>query len=368
MAIAGKQNLEVLLLDEPTNNLDYEALDWLSSFIKDFGGSAVIASHDRKFINEVCTKVLELHEGKVKAYNGNYDAYEEQKDLEDQRKVDEYKEIYQEKRRLEALLKTKTQQMKRASNEHYEKIKHENRMAFHGRKNSAQTNTGKQVKALHSRLNHLEGLKPPDVTKSYDIQLGGASHDKKLLVKLEGIGIVFIQNKLPDFEIRGRDRLRIHGANGTGKSTLLKLAAKVLAPDYGKVTVGNNTSVGYLSQDVDQLDHQKTALDNLRQVSGDMTLIYREARALELSHLDLQKTTKRLSRGQQTKLSFAKLLLSKHDLLILDEPTNHLDIKSRRLIEEALKSYTGALLVSSHDEHFVDAIRINKTIRLSKGL
>lgn len=365
MALAGTFQPDVLLLDEPTNNLDTEALMWLRDFVKRFKGSILIVSHDRSFINETCSKIVELKNGTLKVYSGNYEEYKAAKDLETLHAIESYEAQIEEQNRLHETLRRKQndsehthKHMKRSDNDKAQRDYFKNRVT---------RGLGQQVRALKTRLEELSDLEKPAAVKNYDITLDGKNHDSRLLLMFKDVKVDYLEYVLPSIEIRGNNRLRIHGANGTGKSTILKLASGLAQPSDGDITVGQNVSTGYLSQDTDQLDHTITALENLEKIVSDKTAIFREARALGLSDKDLKKNIENLSRGQQTKVSFAKLLLASHDLLILDEPTNHLDIPTKELIENALRSYNGGLLVSSHDEYFIQSINITESIILGEN-
>ncbi|MCA9347645.1 ABC-F family ATP-binding cassette domain-containing protein [Candidatus Saccharibacteria bacterium] len=366
MVLATNNQPDVLLLDEPTNNLDAEALKWLKFFVKNFRGAVVIVSHDRSFINDTATKILELSDGKLNIYPGDYDAYKDQKELEAEQALAAYEAGLEERKRLQKVIVGKRsdsdhthKHIKRSDNDKAQRDYFKNRVT---------RGLGQQVRALQTRLDQLDDLEKPDATKSYEVTLSGKSHDSKLLIKFEDVEMDFLaKKKLPNLEVNGRDRVRVCGVNGSGKSTLLRLAAGILQADCGDVIIGQNISVGYLSQDTDGLDTQLTAIENLEQTEAHITDIYREARALGLKPDELKKKPSELSRGQQTKLSFAKLLLSRHDLLILDEPTNHLDIPTRESIERALHNYQGAMLFTSHDEYFAQSIRVTKEINLDIG-
>ena len=366
MVLAVNNHPDVLLLDEPTNNLDAEALKWLKSFAKGFRGAVVIVSHDRTFINDTATKILELSKGKLSIYPGDYDTYRDQKDLEAVQAMATYEAGLEERKRLQKVIVRKRsdsdhthKHIKRSDNDKAQRDYFKNRVT---------RGLGQQVRALQTRLDQLDDLEKPDVTKSYEVTLSGMSHDSKLLIKFVDVEMDFLDSKkLPHLEVNGHDRVRVCGVNGSGKSTLLRLAAGILQGDRGDVIVGQNLSVGYLSQDTDGLDTRLTALENLEQNEAHITDIYREARSLGLKPDELKKKPSELSRGQQTKLSFAKLLLAQHDLLILDEPTNHLDIPTRESIERALQNYHGAILLASHDEYFARSVSLTKEINLDNG-
>ena len=187
---------------------------------------------------------------------------------------------------------------------------------------------------------------------------------KKLYGKKENS---FLALQDVSFDIKSGSTVAIIGKSGSGKSTLLHILAKQLAPSNGTITYGDNVTVGYFSQDTEGLNYKISALDNLSITEAKQEVIYRQARSLGIAAEDLLKMPGELSRGQQSKLGFAKLLLANHDLIILDEPTNHLDIGTKEQLEKALRNYEGAVLVASHDVYFLQQLKINQTLELKNG-
>ena len=358
----------VLLLDEPTNNLDTEGLDWLEDFVKRFKGAILFVSHDRRFINAVATKVVELKDGVTRQYGGNYDFYKEQKDIELQAALEKYEKQQEEKKRLKKAMvaqkeatKHVHEHIKRADNDKYQRDFFRNRVSV---------KLGQKAKNIETRLDKLEEVERPEFSVGYRFSLGGSVHNSKLLVEVENVSKSYEDNTIlkdNNFEIRGNSHIHLKGLNGSGKSTLLRLIAKQLEPSSGDITYGSDVTVGYFSQDTEGLDYAKSAIDNLSTYETNQEAVYRRARSLGIDAESLQKMPAELSRGQQSKLAFAKLLLANHDLLILDEPTNHLDIATKEQLENALQNYAGAILVASHDVYFLEQLQIDKTLNLVDG-
>lgn len=358
----------VLLLDEPTNNLDTEGLDWLEDFVKRFKGAILFVSHDRRFINAVATKVVELKDGVTRQYGGNYDFYKEQKDIELQAALEKYEKQQEEKKRLKKAMvaqkeatKHVHEHIKRADNDKYQRDFFRNRVSV---------KLGQKAKNIETRLDKLEEVERPEFSVGYGFSLGGSVHNSKLLVEVENVSKSYEDNTIlkdNNFEIRGNSHIHLKGLNGSGKSTLLRLIAKQLEPSSGDITYGSDVTVGYFSQDTEGLDYAKSAIDNLSTYETNQEAVYRRARSLGIDAESLQKMPAELSRGQQSKLAFAKLLLANHDLLILDEPTNHLDIPTKEQLENALQNYAGAILVASHDVYFLQQLQIDKTLNLVDG-
>lgn len=366
--LASDPEPTVLLLDEPTNNLDVDGLVWLEQFVKNFKGGMVLVSHDRAFINKVATSIAELHKGKLRQYGGDYDFYKQQKEIEYQTELEKYEGNIEERKRLEKAIKAQSDKsqhihknIKRPDNDKAQRDYFKNRLTV---------KFGQNAKMLQGRLKQLEEVEKPESSKNYKVTLAGSVPPTKLIVRAENVRKAYDKRTLTytDFEIRGTERLRIQGSNGTGKTTLLKITAGLLSSDSGDIELGQNIKYGYFSQDVNGLDYSLSNFENLNTTGSSSTAIYREARSLGLDEKDLRKKPSELSRGQQAKLSFAKLLLSQNHLLILDEPTNHLDLPTREKIEAALQNYQGAMLIASHDKYFLRQVGINRTINLDKEI
>jgi len=362
--LAEEPEPTMVLLDEPTNNLDADGLQWLERFMKDFKGGIVLVSHDRNFINKVATSVVELHKGKLKQYGGNYDFYKQQKEIEYQTELAKYENTIEERKRLE---KAARAQSDRSQHTHkYIKRNDNDKCQRDFFRNRVTVKLGQNARMLQSRLEQLGEVERPEISKDYKVTLDGSVPSTKLILRSNDISKKYGDKMLtyPDFEIRGTERLHIQGANGSGKTTLLNIAAGLLTPDGGSVELGQNVKFGYFSQDVNGLNYDLSSFENIETTGASPTTIYREARSLGLDENELRKKPGELSRGQQAKLSFAKLLLSQNQLLILDEPTNHLDLPTREKIEYALRDYSGAIVIASHDTYFINTINITQKLLL----
>ena len=364
VVLAQDPKPSLLLLDEPTNNLDAAGLVWLADFIRSFDGAVLLVSHDREFVKSTATKIAELHNSKLKLYGGDYDFYRQQKELEQAAAVDRYQQNIEERDHLTKAIRDQRDKGKH-THEHIKRSDNDKAQRDYF-KNRVTNKFGQQARALEKRLDQLENIERPDFTKDYHIVLGGEVDSNKLVLSLSEICKDFAKPVLIDIdlELRGGERIQVQGQNGSGKTTLLTIAAGLAKPDSGELTYGTGISLGYFSQDVDGLDHATTGLENLTATDAQMTNIFREARSLGLTDTDLKKRVSELSRGQQAKLGFAKLLLGSHHLLILDEPTNHLDIPTREQIESALQQYRGAILFASHDRYFAKKLKPTKELKL----
>lgn len=364
--LATEPEPTVLLLDEPTNNLDANGLAWLEQFMRGFAGGIVLVSHDRNFINKVATSIVELDKGRLRQYGGNYDFYKQQKEVEYQTELAKYESNVEERKRLEKAIKAQSDKTQRIHKNMKRPDKDKAQRDYF--KNRLTVKFGQNAKMLQGRLEQLDEVKNPEFSKDYAVTLSGDVPSTKLIVRAERVAKKYEGKILvyADFEIRGTERVLVQGVNGSGKTTLLKMLANLINPTNGEVIFGQNIKYGYFSQDVSGLDDGLTNFENLAITDAHSTTIYREARSLGLDENELKKKPGELSRGQQAKLSFAKLLLAQNQLLILDEPTNHLDIPTREKIEMALQNYKGSMLVASHDKYFCRQIGIQSTINLDK--
>lgn len=333
-----EEKKNVLLLDEPDNHLDIENKLWLEGVIKNFPGIVIIISHDRKLLANITTRVWLVAEGKINDYQFGYqkfvDIYQEELD----RRFHLFKSQDKERQRLEKLVEM-----------------------FHSRA----TSSNKLVGAYHSTEKKLEKFKktmidPPPVNKnSLGINLDlEKQHYRKTAIFVQGISKSF-GNKgiLKDLKLHlfCGEKVAIMGPNGRGKSTLMKIIAKVLNPEQGTIEYGTNLKVGYYSQDhFETLDENKTPVEELNKVKPSLpfenqSYLKRFLFTKEVSNSKI----KYLSGGQRSRVQLAKFLILSPEVLLLDEPTNHLDIKSVETLEKFLIEYPGALVLVSHDRTLI---------------
>lgn len=357
----------ILLLDEPTNNIDQEGLDWLQHFVKSFSGAILLVSHDRSFINEVATSVVELRKGVFRQYGGNYDFYKKQKEVDYQARLKEYEKSVDKRRQLERVFREKQERAKKGLKN--QKMSDNDKSQFNWHQDSVQKSFSGQARAMRSRIDQLEVVERPEFIKSYSMGLStNKVCDKKLMTVLNLKKVIEGRTVLKDvsFEIRSGERWHIKGLNGAGKSTLLKIIAGQLNYDDGEVKNVNDINIGYFSQDAQGLGDNCTAFKILEETGAQPADIYQQAVSMGLTEKDLRQKPSQLSRGQQAKLVFIKLLLGGRDILILDEPTNHLDIATKERLENSLKNYKGTLIIASHDKYFIQEVGITNELLLKK--
>lgn len=351
----------VLLLDEPTNNLDMEGLNWLENFIREYKGIVVLTSHDRFFLDNIATKIIEIKNRKIETFGGNYSFYKEQKQIQENAL---YRAYETQQKKIEKVIKDINVNKSEATI-------WENR--FSSRDPFEKKKAAKSARAAVVRQKRLErflesekSIEKPKIYKIYGININGKVPSGKLIVEVKNCSKKF-DNKIVfnnvSFSVYGNERVWLMGENGSGKTTLLNMISDKIKPDTGDIKLGTGIKVGCFSQDT-QLDLNKTGLEELLSTGTDKTICYNTAFHVHLYEEDLRKRVGQLSRGQISKLEFIKLILEDKDLLILDEPTNHLEIEVREEIENALKNYNGAMIVVSHDRYFIEKIGINQTVAL----
>lgn len=358
----------VLLLDEPTNNLDLQGLVWLEDFIKNFQGSILLTSHDRTFLDRTVDRIIELEDGTLKNYGGNYSFYREQKLVEKKAYLERYQESVEEVKKLERLIREKREVIKKAAADKGEE--HEKFEKSFFRERVTKKASGEK-RSLQSRLERVKRLGKPQNRISYPFGFAGQTHSGKFIIGAKDISKRFNKRLVLDkvsLSVFGAEHVWLSGANGSGKTTFLKILVGMLAADGGRIEVGSEVKVGYFSQDISLLDLEKTGLGELRGLGLADTELFKDAMNLHLQPNDLNKKIKDLSRGQIAKLEFVKLLSGNNQILVLDEPTNHLEIETREEIEEALKDCQGAILVSSHDRYFLQEIGIDRVYEINGGV
>ena len=325
---------DIILLDEPTNHLDMDSIAWLETYLLNYPGAVFIVSHDRYFLDKVATKIVEIDNGKVSTFAGNYSAYSEKKALLRKAAYQAYLNQQQEiKHQEEVIAKLKS------------------------------FNREKSIRRAESRekmLDKMEVLeKPVEIDSSMKITLKPRITSGNDVLTVEGLGKSFPPLTLFEdlnFSVKRGERVAIIGNNGTGKTTILKILNEIVPPDTGCFHLGSKVHIGYYDQEHHVLHNEKTIFE---EISDDFPkLTNTEIRNLLAAFLftgdDVFKPIQALSGGEKGRVSLAKLMLSEANFLILDEPTNHLDITSKEILEEALSNYEGTVLYVSHDRYFIN--------------
>lgn len=323
---------DILLLDEPTNHLDLDSVEWLEDFVAGYRGTVLVVSHDRRFLDRITTRIVELEGGRLRSFSGNYSTYLQKKAAQDvahQRALEKQQLHIQRTeayiRRFKAGIKSKQ---------------------AHGR----------QLQL--DRLERLQDRHPERRLKARTIRINQTSGNEVLV--LEGVGKSFgDQPLLQDIELRLHkgDKVALIGPNGSGKTTLLKMISGQLPPDMGEIRLGSRVEVASFAQEHEDLYPDRTLLEEIIH-NFDLTL--EEARTalggMLFSADEVLKKVRDLSGGELGRLAFLKIILSGANLLLLDEPTNHLDIASCQVVEAMLRNYPGTVLLVSHDRYFIDQV------------
>ncbi len=340
------QTPDILLLDEPTNHLDLETIEWLEKFLKDLTTPMVIVSHDREFLDRLCTKIVETERGVSTTYLGNYSAYLQQKYEQQSAQLSAYERQQKEL---------------------------EKQQAFVDRFRASATRST-QAKSREKQLEKVEKIEAPiaDV-RTLKFQFPPAVRSGREVVTIKNLVHIYDDKILflgANLEIERGDRVAFLGPNGAGKSTLLRLIVGLETPTEGSIEIGkHNVIPSYFEQNqAEALDLTKTVLNTIHDEVPDWKDV--EVRSLLgrflFSGETVLKRVESLSGGEKARLALAKMLLAPANLLILDEPTNHLDIPAKEMLESALKVYEGTVLIVSHDRYFISQVA-NKIVEIRDG-
>ena len=336
----------LLLLDEPTNHLDSEAIEWLEVFLKQYKGTVILISHDRYFLDQVVNRIFEIHNKKLKTYNGNYSDFIKasaiEKELELKKFEDQQKDIKKQEESIERL------------------------KAF-GREKHLKRARSKE-KAL-AKVDVLD--KPEAYRKKAKIEFNPSVTSGNDVLQLRDISMGYgerILFKDLNLDIYRGEKVALIGANGIGKSTLFKIIMNEITPLSGDIKFGTNVNVSYFHQEQKTLNLDNTIIDEIWEDNKQLTQTSLRTMlgAFLFEGEEVFKKISTLSGGERARVAILKLILSNANLLLLDEPTNHLDIDSKEVLEEALSSYTGTIFTISHDRYFLNTV-VDKVLALDEN-
>src|SRR5215210_5826258 len=323
---------DLVLLDEPTNHLDLRAIEWLENFVKGAKSAVLVVSHDRYFLDATVGSILELEDGELVRYVGNYSKYAAEK-------------------------KARSEQLARKAKANAERRAQLERFIERNRAKARKASQAKSKQKLLSRMEKIEA--PRGDAKSMKLDLGDTSRAGRVVLEMQDVRYAHEDSDEPlledlDLIVERGERVALLGPNGTGKSTVMRLATGELSPQRGFVRLGHNVSLAYQDQQLARLDDNKTVLQEVMDTTG---LKAPEARDLLGAFLftgeDVFKKVSSLSGGERNRLSLAEIVVSAANLLLLDEPTNNLDIPALEALEDALLRYQGTLIFISHDRYFL---------------
>lgn len=328
---------DVLLLDEPTNHLDFASIEWLEEMLQSFSGSVIFITHDRRFLDNVATRIIELDRGELKSFSGNFSAYQ-------QKKV--------ELLEIEAI-----------HNRKFDKVLSQEEVWIRKGIQARRTRNEGRVRRLEAL--RLERAARRDRIGNVNFRVDAGQYSGKMVAELEHVTKCYGDKIIiRDFSCRimRGDRVGLLGPNGAGKSTLLKLILGELQPDSGTIRLGTKLSIAYFDQLREQLDEDKTLVDSISQ--GSEFVEINGVRRHVISYLEdflfppqrARSPVKSLSGGERNRLLLARLFTRPANVLVLDEPTNDLDIETLELLETLLQDYTGTLFLVSHDRAFIDNV------------
>ena len=340
------QSPDLLLLDEPTNHLDLETIEWLENYLLNQKIAMVIVSHDRSFLDKVCTRIVNTERGKSKSYLGNYTSYLQQRDFE----LESTKVAYEKQQ--------KDMQVQKAYIERFR----------------ASATRSTQAKSREKLLDKVEKIEAPENNlKGPNFKFLEAPRAGRDILNIKDLTHSYEDNILflgAFLELEPGERIAFLGPNGSGKSTLLRLIMGLEEPDEGSITIGKyNIIPSYFEQNqAEALELEKTVIETISQSVPDWTQT--EIRSLlgsfGLTNDSVFKEVSQISGGEKARLALALMIIKPSNLLILDEPTNHLDIPSKQMLEQALSNYNGTALIVSHDRYFISKVA-NKIVEIRDG-
>lgn len=333
---------DVLLLDEPTNHLDIESILWLENFLRNVPSTILMTSHDRDFMNRVVSKIIEIDEGDIVTYSGDYDFYVREREL---------REVNQEAAYAR-------QQAKLAKEQRFIE-----RFTAHAAKAA-------QVQSRIKALDKIERLEPPKKRKVQKFDFRSPARSGDDVVTVQAVSKRFGSKTIYDgfdFRVRRGERWCVMGKNGAGKSTLLKMVAGALQPDAGDVRLGASLKMGYFAQQsLDLLDPDLTVWEQMQKdfPLESIGVLRNLLGAFQFSGDEVEKRIRSLSGGEKSRLVIARMLLDPPNFLVLDEPTNHLDLATKEMLVDALKQFEGTMIFVSHDRTFLRGLS-NRVLELA---
>ena len=328
-------NPDVLLLDEPTNHLDIESIEWLEEYLRQYKGAIVLISHDRKFLDNVTDRTVEIMLGHIHDYKVPYS---------------KYLELRKERLAQQRAAYENQQRMIEKTEDFIERFRYK-------------PTKSNQVQSRIKQLDKLERIEVDiEDNSALTVKFPPAPRSGDIVFKATGLSAGYPEKTVftgADIEVRRGEKVALVGRNGEGKTTLMRILTRELEPLAGEAVIGHNVNIGYYAQNQeDILDKQETVFGTLDRIAvGDIRTKLRDILgAFLFKGEDIDKKVAVLSGGERARLAMAKLMLKPYNLLALDEPTNHMDMRSKDILKQALKKYDGSLIIVSHDRDFLDGL------------
>lgn len=347
-------NPDILLLDEPTNHLDMESTEWLEAYLKNYNGIVIIVSHDRYFLDNVVTKIIEIEDMESKTYKGNYSDFSKQKEENILEQFHQYKEQQKEIKNVQNAIKELRDWAARVDNNKFFK----RAASLQKKLDKMKSSDTESNKFYRTRGQYVRTEKPKFERKNMKLNFKDGERSGNETIKAEGLSKSFDDKVIlrdVDLLIHFGERAALIGPNGSGKTTFLKMLLDEEKPDSGVVELGANVMAAYLPQKITFKNEEFTVLECFRE---DISILEGQAREYLSKFMfygnSVFKKVKHLSGGERIRLKLGKLLYEDVNLLILDEPTNHLDIDSIENFEEALEDFKGTIFFISHDRYFIN--------------
>lgn len=343
------RDCDILLLDEPTNHLDLASIEWLEKFLCDFPGTILVISHDRVFLDRVITRIVEIDDGRANDYSGNYSFYVQEREQRYLTQAEQYKQQQRKIRQLEAAIQ---------------------RQRVWAQINPSNTGLAKRALAMEKRLEQMDKVDKPVTARKLTGEFDSGSYASKEIISFDAVNKRYGEKVLVEdltLTIQRNNHIALIGANGCGKTTLIKMIMGEEAPDSGLLKVSPSVKTAYMPQIIEFVNKNMTVLEILRH---EIDVSEEKARSiLARFHFkagDVMKKAGTLSGGEKSRLKLCLMMQNNVNFLILDEPTNHLDIESREWMENALSDFEGTMLFVSHDRHFLSEF-VNEVWIMKEG-
>ena len=362
----------LLLLDEPTNNLDLKSIQWLENYLKSITTPTIIVSHDRRFLNSVTTKTLEVDffTREMREYPGNYAEYKAFKEKEEEKQLERYS---QQQETISSMRESITQKKEWANKGRKQGVKDKDKYT-RGYERDRSSSLASNAKKIEKQIEQMDRVERPKIKEKLVIKIAPTKSKSSMELSVSKLVCGYQEGFRTDpitLDATFGDKIVIIGENGSGKSTFLKTLIGAQKPISGIISIGSGLNIGYMAQDTKEAEnvsieeYLKMAVDyeNMENKS----LIFTVMKQFNFEYAEKDKLYKLLSPGERVRAQLAKFSLQNVNALILDEPTNHLDIEALEALEEVLMSFAGTVISISHDREFISKINPNRVYKMDDG-